>query len=106
MKVSSLLKGWIAPVVVVFALAGCAGDSNTRSTGTYVDDASITAQVKTKLINDDKTKAHNINVDTYNGVVSLSGFVESDAEAKQAIALAQQVEGVKSVKNDLHLRQN
>jgi hyperosmotically inducible protein len=89
----------------VVALGACAGDASHRSTGRYIDDASITASVKTKLIGDEQVKARDINVETYKGVVSLSGFVESKAQASQAVALAGQVEGVKSVKDDLHVRQ-
>ena len=99
-----LLKRWILPVTLVAALGACAGDATHRSTGRYIDDATITSQVKTKLIADQQVKAHDINVETYKGVVSLSGFVESKSEANQAVALAEQVEGVKSVKDDLHLR--
>ena len=105
MTALNLLKRWILPATLVVALGACAGDATHRSTGRYVDDASITSSVKTKLIADEQVKARNINVETYNGVVSLSGFVESKAEANQAVALAGQVEGVKSVKDDLHIRQ-
>ncbi len=105
MTVLNLLKRWILPATLVAALGACAGDATHRSTGRYVDDASITTSVKTKLIGDEQVKARNINVETYNGVVSLSGFVESKAEASQAVALAGQVDGVKSVKDDLHIRQ-
>lgn len=105
MTTLNLLKRWILPAALALVVGACAGDATHRSTGRYIDDASITAAVKTKLIGDETTKARNINVDTYNGVVQLSGFVESKAEARQAIALAEQVEGVQSVKDDLHLRQ-
>jgi osmotically-inducible protein OsmY len=105
MTALKLLKNWIAPMAVVLLFGACAGDATHRSTGRYVDDASITAAVKTKLIGDETVKARDINVDTYNGVVQLSGFVESRAEANQAVALAEQVDGVKSVKDDLNLRQ-
>jgi osmotically-inducible protein OsmY len=57
------------------------------------------------LINDETVKARTVNVETYRGVVQLSGFVDSRAEADQAVALAEQVEGVTSVKDDLRLRQ-
>ena len=100
-----LLKRWILPVTLVVALGACAGDATHRSTGRYIDDATITSQVKTKLIADEQVKARDINVETYKGVVSLSGFVESKSEANQAVALAEQVEGVQSVKDDLHVRQ-
>jgi hyperosmotically inducible protein len=104
MPVLNLLKRWILPTALLLALGACAGDATTRSTGRYIDDATITASVKSKLIDDEMVKARNINVETYKGVVSLSGFVESKAEANQAIMLAQQVEGVKSVKDDMNVR--
>ena len=104
MPVSNLLKRWIFPAALLLALGACAGDGTQRSTGRYIDDASITASVKSKLIGDELVKARNINVETYKGVVSLSGFVDSKAEANHAIVLAQQVEGVKSVKDDLNVR--
>jgi osmotically-inducible protein OsmY len=100
-----LSKSWIVSATLLLVLGACAGTATQRSTGTYIDDASITAQVKTKLINDETVKARTVNVETYRGVVQLSGFVDSRAEADQAVALAEQVEGVTSVKDDLRLRQ-
>ena len=105
MTAMSFLERWILPATLLLALGACAGDATHRSTGRYVDDAAITASVKTKLIGDEQVKARDINVETYKGVVSLSGFVESKAEANEAVALAQEVDGVKSVKDDLHVRQ-
>ena len=52
----------------------------------------------------EQVKARNIDVETYKGVVSLSGFVESKSEAERAVTLAQKVDGVKSVKDDMHVR--
>jgi hypothetical protein len=105
MTALKLLKSWIVPAALALAVGACAGDATHRSTGRYIDDATITAAVKSKLIGDETVKASNINVDTYNGVVQLSGFVETKDEASQAVALAEEVEGVKSVKDDLRLRQ-
>jgi osmotically-inducible protein OsmY len=104
MTTLSLLKRWLLPLTLLVALGACAGNANQRSTGAYIDDASITAAVKTKLIGDEMVKARNINVETYKGVVQLTGFVDNRAEANQAVTLAQQVEGVTSVKDDLRLR--
>lgn len=75
--------------------------STAHKTGRFVEDSAITASVKTKLIADKMTKAHNIKVVTKNGVVQLTGTVDSDAELKQAETIAQSVDGVHSVKNDL-----
>ena len=90
---------------LLLSLAACAETATHRSTGQYADDSTLTARVKTALIGDEQVKARDINVDTYNGVVQLSGVVESKTEANQAIALAEQVEGVKSVKDDLRVQQ-
>jgi hyperosmotically inducible periplasmic protein len=70
----------------------------------YLDDAVITAQVKEKLVSDQTTKAYQISVETLNGTVQLSGFVQSADEKSQAGEIAAGVTGVKSVKNDLILK--
>ncbi len=75
-----------------------------RSTGDVIDDAAVTAKVKTALIDDELTKAGEINVETRQGVVQLAGFVSTDAERDQATAVARGVAGVKSVRNDLQIK--
>src|SRR5690606_40984166 len=59
---------------LILALAGCAGTADRESTGEYIDDAAITAHVKTALIRQDEVKARNINVETFRGTVQLSGL--------------------------------
>ncbi|MES2354786.1 MAG: BON domain-containing protein [Pseudomonadota bacterium] len=88
----------------VLATVGCAGSPTHESTGQYVDDATLTGKVKTALIKDDAVKARDINVETFKGVVQLSGFADSQAEINKAVEDARNVEGVQSVKNDLHLK--
>jgi len=105
MKIASLLKAWAISLALVMGLAACAGDGTHRSTGRYIDDKTISAEVNAKLIADKNVKSSQIDVTTYNGVVQLSGFVESKDQAQRAVVLAQQVDGVKSVKDDTHLRQ-
>lgn len=70
----------------------------------YVDDATITANVKAKLVADPTTKAYEISVETLNATVQLSGFVQSAEEKSKAGEIAEAVEGVRSVKNDLILK--
>jgi osmotically-inducible protein OsmY len=70
-----------------------------------VDDSMLTASVKTKLVEDSTTKAYEINVGTQNGVVQLTGFVDSTTMKSKAGELARSVEGVKEVRNDLEIRQ-
>jgi len=75
-----------------------------RTVGTVVDDATITAKVKTALIGNEDTKAHQINVSTREGVVQLSGFVEDGQEKNTAESLARNVTGVRTVDNQLEVR--
>jgi hyperosmotically inducible protein len=76
-------------------------DTNSRTVGTTIDDATITAKVKAALFTDELTKARNINVDTMRSTVTLRGMVESQAEAERAERIANSTEGVKSVKSEL-----
>lgn len=95
----------LATALVLPPLAGCAGDRNTRATGTVIDDASITARVKTALASGEGIKAAaSVNVTTYRGTVQLSGFVDSEAEKQRAEQVARSVEGVRSVENALSVR--
>jgi osmotically-inducible protein OsmY len=87
---------------LLVALAACT--STPRSAGETIDDATVTARVKTALIADPTTKAYQINVDTYRQTVKLSGFVDS-AEAKaRAAEVARGTDGVRSVDNDLTVK--
>jgi len=86
------------------AALGCAGTSEKQSTGEYVDDSWITTKVKTEILSEPTLKVTQINVETYKGVVQLSGFVDSAASRDKAVAVARAVKGVTSVKNDLQLR--
>jgi len=85
-------------------LVGCAG-AGTK-TGEFVDDAAITAKVKTSLAKDPDVSAMKVNVDTDKGVVTLKCEVKSDAERRKAATLAREVAGVKTVHNELSIRSN
>ena len=80
---------------------GCAGTTTRESTGEYIDDSTVTAKVKTALLKDPVVSAFAVSVETYKGVVQLSGFVNTAAEKAQAEAVARSVYGVKSVTNSL-----
>ena len=86
------------------AAAGCASTPKQEGTGEYVDDSVVTSKVKTAILNEPGLKSAEINVETFKGVVQLSGFVSSRAEINQALAVARGVGGVKSVKNDMRLK--
>ena len=75
-----------------------------ESTGAYVDDSAITAQVKAKFVGDKTVDAGAINVQTLNGEVALSGFAKNAAERARAEQIAREVKGVRSVRNNLVVR--
>lgn len=83
---------------------GCAATSKHESTGEYIDDSVITTSVKAEILDDKDLKVMEINVETYKGVVQLSGFVNSESDIKKAAKLAGKVNGVKSVKNDMRVK--
>jgi osmotically-inducible protein OsmY len=83
---------------------GCAPTQTRQSTGEIVDDAAVTARVKSALINEPGVKSTAINVETFRGTVSLSGFVDSDEMARKAVDAAEKVRGVRSVKNDMRVK--
>jgi len=88
-------------LAMVLAYAGCSSSSERRSTSTYMDDKVIAAKIKTDLIGDPLTKAHQIDVNVYKGVVELSGFVDTPEAVHRAAEIARNTKGVVDVKNDL-----
>lgn len=99
-KLQRILK-FLVCIGLVTAFLGCAATGTRQSTGEYVDDTVITTKVKAAIIEDPLLKALQINVETRNGVVQLSGFVDSAQHVKKATEVARGVKGVTSVKNDL-----
>jgi len=81
-----------------------ASTSQKEGTGQYFDDSVITTKVKAAIFDNPTTKATEINVETFKGVVQLSGFVSSQDAANRAIELARGVSGVKGVTNDMRLK--
>jgi hyperosmotically inducible periplasmic protein len=84
--------------------SGCAGDRYSRSTGQAIDDTAITAKVKSELLADPDVKGLAVKVETYEGRVQLSGFVDTLSQKTRAGELARRVEGVKFVNNNLALK--
>ena len=74
------------------------------TTGEVIDDSILTAKVKAALVDNSETKAHQINVETKEGVVQLSGFVDSAGAKAAATNVAKSVTGVKDVKNELSVK--
>lgn len=89
---------------LLVSVVGCASTSSQESTGEYVTDAWITTKVKAMLVEDPLVKATEVNVETYKGVVQLSGFVSSDTARTRALEVARATKGVTSVKNDMRIK--
>ena len=81
-------------------LAGCGSVTRDQTTGEFVDDSVITTKVKARLAQEPGVSALTVSVDTLNGVVILSGFVENEAQRGKAIAAARGVGGVRDVKGE------
>ena len=103
----------LAAVSVALGLAlgaaGCATQkeeaSPQRTGGEFTDDAAITAKVKSAIASDVGARAAaGVNVDTYKGVVSLSGFADSKDQVERTVKAAGKVNGVKQIKNDLRVK--
>ena len=94
----------LAGVVLIATAFGCASTSTTEGTGEYMDDTVITTKVKAAILEEPTLKSAEINVETFKGVVQLSGFVASPAAQGTAVAVASKVGGVKSVKNDMRVK--
>ena len=90
--------------ITLVTVTACASSAKQEGTGEYIDDAVITTKVKAAIFNEPTLKATEINVETFKGVVQLSGFVSSTAAADKAVQLTRAVRGVKSVKNDMQIK--
>lgn len=90
--------------VSLTALVGCASTQSHESTGQYIDDSAITTSVKAAIFNDPMLKSAEINVETFKGRVQLSGFVSSRDRIDRAVQVAQGINGVTSVGNDMRLK--
>jgi osmotically-inducible protein OsmY len=83
---------------------GCASTAKQEGTGEYVDDTVITGKVKAAILGEPTLKSAEINVETFKGIVQLSGFVSSKEAESRAVVVAKGVPGVKSVKDDMRLK--
>jgi hyperosmotically inducible protein len=95
---------YIPIVAIAGLLAACAGSPTKDSTGQYVDDTTITAKVKSALLADGAVKSFEIKVETFKGVVQLSGFVDTEDQRAAATKDAMGVGGVTDVKDNLTLK--
>jgi osmotically-inducible protein OsmY len=92
---------FMACLVLATSFMSCASTRTHEGTGEYLDDTAITAKVKSAILTEPDLKVMQINVETFKGVVQLSGFVNSRESATRAANVARSVHGVKEVKNDL-----
>jgi hyperosmotically inducible protein len=100
----SILNAVLAAIAAAL-LSACASSETKRSTGEFTDDAALTAKVKSAIATDVGARtAAAINIETYRGVVQLTGFVSSPEQAQRAEDAANKVEGVRSVKNDVRIK--
>ena len=100
----SILKRCTALFVGALLISVCAATPKQESTSQYFDDSWITTKVKMAILGEPGLKVSQINVETYKGVVQLSGFVDSAAIGRKAVELAQAVKGVNNVNNDTRVR--
>ena len=98
------MRKTLATIAVATLLGGCAVAREQQTVGQYVDDTTITTQVKAKFADDGAVAATAISVETMKGMVQLSGFAKSWAERDRAEALARSVKGVTGVRNDIIVR--
>jgi osmotically-inducible protein OsmY len=104
MKHAGKLVSALFLAVTLVSVSGCATSPKSESVGEYIDDTVITTRVKTAILNEPTLKVAEINVETFKGVVQLSGFVASPAAAAKAVEVTRAVGGVKSVKNDIRMK--
>lgn len=97
------ISAFVVAAMMMFML-GCASTAKHEGTGEYIDDAVITTKVKARILDEPGLKSAEINVETFKGVVQLSGFVSSQSDINRAAELARAVRGVTSVKNDMRLK--
>lgn len=91
-------------LLVVSFFSACSATASKRSIGEVIDDAVITNKLKTRYMKDKGVKAHQIDIDTWKGVVSLRGRVQAQEQINRAIEIAERQPGVREVKSYLVVR--
>lgn len=94
----------LVSATALLTLPGCAVTRGQSTVGAYVDDATITTQIKARMVENKQVDAVSIKVETLNGTVMLSGFAKNATEKATAESIARGVNGVKSVRNELAVR--
>jgi osmotically-inducible protein OsmY len=104
MKINTRRFAYFIGAMVLAVTLGCASSAKKEGTGEYVDDTVITSKVKAAILGEPTLKSAEINVETFKGVVQLSGFVSTQVAELKAVDITRGVAGVKSVKNDMRLK--
>lgn len=104
MKNVSQLTKILGIFALVVLLAACAMFDGRETVGQYVDDTTITSKAKAEILGEPSLKVLQINVETMQGIVQLSGFVDTTQSETKAIDIVNRIHGVKGIKNDLVVR--
>lgn len=90
-------KGWAVIAMALLLLVSATSVALAGSAGEVIDDSLITTKVKSSFVADSAVSALDISVETTQGVVSLTGLVNSEAERQRAVQIARETSGVKQV---------
>lgn len=104
MKLNTTLGAIITSAVILISAASCSVARDQQTVGAFIDDATITTQVKARMLNNSDVSGTSISVETLNGTVLLSGFATSSAEKSEAETIARGVNGVKEIRNEIAVR--
>jgi osmotically-inducible protein OsmY len=99
-----LLAATLVATAALLITSGCAVTRGQESVGAYIDDATITTQIKSRFVESKAVDAASIHIETLNGTVLLSGFAKSSNERSTAESIARNVSGVKAVRNEIAVR--
>lgn len=103
MKPFKYLSAFVMTIALLLSSA-CTSTKTQEGTAEFIDDSVITSQIKARFLNDPTLKSSEIHVETFKGVVQLSGFVSPESNWNKALEITLSVKGVKSVKNDMRSR--
>jgi osmotically-inducible protein OsmY len=104
MKLHTLLAATISGMVILSGATACSVARDQQTVGAYIDDATITTQVKARMLDSPSVSGTSISVETLNGTVMLSGFATSASERSTAESIARGVNGVTQVSNGIAIR--
>ena len=104
MKLHTTLLALITGLVIVSGTVSCSVARDQQTVGAYIDDATITTQVKARMLSNSDVSGTSISVETLNGTVILSGFATSSTEKATAESIPRGVNGVTEIRNEIVVR--